>query len=125
MKTAIIACILALTACGTQAPKVAPTSGCTQTTTQELFVKNLYRCPDNTNLYTFDTTKARDSWTQIATNFGIVVVSSGETWLTVKLNGLDHHDHSPQLRRNPLQCHRHTGQPGHNVFIHNGLPVIK
>jgi hypothetical protein len=84
MKTTIIALILALSACGTSTTP-PPTTGCVETTppTTEMFVQKRFDCQD-TYVYTFGTTEARDHWKQIAKEFGVVPIASGDTWLTVK-----------------------------------------
>lgn len=56
--------------------------------TEELYVRELFSCEreegTTTNVYTFNTSSARDSWREIAEEFGTVVVDEGDTWLEVR-----------------------------------------
>lgn len=55
--------------------------------TEELYVRELFDCErggETTSVYTFNTSSARDSWREIAEEFGTVVVDEGDTWLEVE-----------------------------------------
>ena len=57
-----------------------------QQDTEELYVRELYSCEENgaaTRVYTFNTSSARDSWKEIAEEFGIIVENEGDTWVQV------------------------------------------
>lgn len=58
----------------------APTSGCTEVTTQELYVQHAFTCPDSTRVLTFATTQSRDDYLRVAEGFGTVTVDKGATW---------------------------------------------
>lgn len=54
---------------------------------EELYVRELFTCErdgETTSVYTFNTSSARDSWLEVAEEFGAVVVAEGDTWLEVE-----------------------------------------
>jgi hypothetical protein len=54
--------------------------------TEELYVQELHECErdgETTSVYTFASSGARDSWREIAEEFGTQVVAEGDTWLEV------------------------------------------
>jgi hypothetical protein len=77
------ALVLVIAGCNAGAPATPPTTGCTETASEELYVSAMYACAD-TSVYVFKSTEARDSWRQAAEGFGIVVTGSGDAWLVVK-----------------------------------------
>lgn len=97
MRPILTALALAMLA-GCGGDDAAPTSsqslgddlGCdsfTEGETDELFVRDLYECErdgETTNVYTFASSSARDSWREVAEEFGTTVVDEGDTWLEVE-----------------------------------------
>lgn len=88
--------LLALGGCGGGEDEPAATPefigdelGCdelTEADTEELFVSELYECErdgEATSIYTFASSSARDSWREVAEEFGIQVENEGPTWLEV------------------------------------------
>jgi hypothetical protein len=67
------------------ATETPPTAGCTLGSTEELFVQEVYDCPDGTRVVTFASSKARDDYLEIATHFGAVVVEQGQGWARVRI----------------------------------------
>jgi hypothetical protein len=63
----------------------APTSGCSEVTTQELYVQKAFTCPDSTRVLTFATTQSRDDYLKVAEGFGAVTVDKGATWAKVRI----------------------------------------
>ena len=61
----------------------APTAGCTKTDTEELYVRELYDCPDG-SVYLFNDNTARDNWRKVGESVGAVVLDEGDKWLKVK-----------------------------------------
>lgn len=70
---------------GGNASSSAPTDGCSETTTQELYVQRVYDCPDGTRVLTFATTDARNSYLEVAESFGQATVERGATWARVRV----------------------------------------
>jgi hypothetical protein len=69
----------------TSAPSGAPTTDCTATDTEELYVTKMYDCNTRgTRVYLFNTSTAKDSYWKAAAEFGSVKVAEGDTWLEVK-----------------------------------------
>lgn len=63
----------------------APTTGCTETASEELYVSQMFDCADRkTRVYTFADKAARENWWTAASAAGSVKVTEGETWLEVK-----------------------------------------
>lgn len=63
----------------------APITGCTETPTEELFVRTLYACDTRaTNVYVFDSNDARDNWWKVAESAGTVKDGQGDKWMEVK-----------------------------------------
>ncbi len=58
----------------------APTAGCSEVTTEELYVQKAYDCQDGTRVLTFATTQSRDDFLRVAESFGAVAVDKGATW---------------------------------------------
>jgi len=69
--------------CAQAADRSAPTSGCTEEASVQMYVERYFDCSD-TSIYTFKTKEDRDAWLTIAKLFGNVAVDSGETWLKIK-----------------------------------------
>ena len=63
----------------------APTAGCSEVTTEELYVQKAFTCPDSTRVLTFATTAARDDYLRVAEGFGAVTVDKGATWAKVRI----------------------------------------
>jgi hypothetical protein len=62
------------------AGSAAPTAGCTEVATEELYVQHAYDCPDGTRVLTFADSSARDDFLKVAEHFGAVTVERGATW---------------------------------------------
>jgi len=65
----------------------APTTGCTETKSEELYVKQMYSCADRnpaTRVYIFDSTTARDNYWTAAESMGAAKVGEGALWLETK-----------------------------------------
>lgn len=67
------------------AGSAAPTAGCSEVTTEELYVQKAFTCPDSTRVLTFATTTARDDYLKVAEGFGAVTVDKGATWAKVRI----------------------------------------
>lgn len=63
----------------------APTAGCSEVTTEELYVQQAFTCPDGTRVVTFATTQARDDYLKVAEHFGAVTADKGATWARVRV----------------------------------------
>jgi hypothetical protein len=85
VKTLLATCValLTLVGCGGSGA-AAPTDGCTETPTEELFVQKMYDCGSDVRVYTFADNSARDNYKQAATGFGAVVLGEGDRWLKTK-----------------------------------------
>lgn len=70
---------------GADAGSAAPTAGCSETTTEELYVQKAFTCPDGTKVLTFATTQARDDYLKVAEHFGQATVERGATWARVRV----------------------------------------
>lgn len=98
---AVVVASLALVACGgdddessgdgSPGPQaVGEDLGCDpleEVETEELYVREEFHCTvggEVSRLYTFNTSSARDSWREIADEFGVVVLDVGDTWLHVE-----------------------------------------
>lgn len=89
---ATLALSLMVVACGSDSKPTTPESvseklGClafVEEDTEEMFVRSLYKCDDDTSVYFFNSKSARDSWLELAEDFGAVVLDKGSTWLHVK-----------------------------------------
>lgn len=89
-----VAAVLTLGGCGGSSDKDdaagngAPTTGCTETKSEELYVKQMFSCADRnpaTRVYTFESTTARDNYLTAAASFGAVnKVGEGDLWIEVK-----------------------------------------
>jgi hypothetical protein len=62
----------------------APISGCSEATTEELYVQHAYTCPDGTRVLTFATMQARDDYLKVAEGFGAVATDKGATWVRLR-----------------------------------------
>jgi len=94
--TVLAAAVLMLGGCGgskepageaaSSAPAAgAPIDGCTETATEELYVRKLYHCDARqANVYTFDSKEARDNWWKVAESTGSMKNTEGDTWMEVK-----------------------------------------
>lgn len=60
-----------------------PITSCYSVATEELYAKAKYACPDG-RVYTFANEEARDNWSAIATQVGVVELSRGSDWIKVK-----------------------------------------
>lgn len=70
---------------GGGAGSAAPTDGCSEVTTEELYVQKAFTCPDGTRVVTFASTAARDDYLKVAEHFGTVTVDRGATWARVRI----------------------------------------
>ena len=84
--------LLVLASCGSDLGESADPAdelGCDayeEQETDELYVQELHDCErddETTSVYTFASSSARDSWREIAEEFGAVVLTEGDTWLEV------------------------------------------
>lgn len=92
----LVSASLALVACGDDAgDEVEPTSlgdelGCdsfVEKDTEELYVRELFECKQDggkTDVYTFNSSSARDSWREIAEEFGVIVIADSSKWLQIE-----------------------------------------
>lgn len=67
------------------ASSAAPTAGCSEVSTEELYVQHAYSCQDGTRVLTFATTQGRDDYLKVAEGFGTVTVDKGATWARVRI----------------------------------------
>lgn len=58
----------------------APTAGCSEVISKELYVQHAYECPDGTRVLTFIDDAARDDFLKIAEHFGATLVEQGPAW---------------------------------------------
>lgn len=77
---AVVTAIVLVAGGGGGAGSAAPTEGCTEVTTEELYVQHAYNCPDGTRVLTFADSSARDDFLKVAEHFGAVTVDKGATW---------------------------------------------
>ena len=70
---------------GGGAGSAAPTAGCSEVATEELYVQKAFGCPDGTRVVTFATTAARDDYLKVAEHFGVVTVDRGATWARIRI----------------------------------------
>lgn len=75
----------AATTSASQPAADAPTTGCTLTPSEELYVRKYYVCDSrSTAVYTFDSTDQRDNWWKAASAAGSVKDGQGDLWIEVK-----------------------------------------
>lgn len=88
-RTVVLLVALVIAGCGNDSEEspddVAVELGChfREEETDELFVRHLYKC-DNTRVYFFNDTKARNDWWTIAREVGGVELRRGDRWIQVK-----------------------------------------
>lgn len=70
---------------GGGAGSAAPTAGCSEVTTEELYVQKAFTCPDGTRVVTFTDSNARDDYLKVAEHFGQATVDKGATWARVRI----------------------------------------
>lgn len=95
MRIMAVVFVVLMAACGgddgpVTADDVADDVGCSrlvETDTGELYVRERFECERSegtTIVYTFNSSTARDSWRDVAEEFGIVVLSEDDRWVEVE-----------------------------------------
>ena len=77
---AVVTVVVLVASGGGGGGTAAPTAGCTEVSTEELYVQHAFECPDGTRVLTFATSTARDDFLRVAEGFGAVTVERGPTW---------------------------------------------
>ena len=77
---AVVTVVVLVASGGGGGGTAAPTAGCTEVSTEELYVQHAFECPDGTRVLTFADSSARDDFLKVANHFGAVTVDQGATW---------------------------------------------
>jgi hypothetical protein len=79
---ALLAVVVLLLTAPARTP--APTDGCEQGQATELYVQQAYTCGDGTQVLTFTDVTQRDNYTEVATQYGVIIIDRGDAWVRIR-----------------------------------------